>query len=38
VQDIKTELVAALAREHARSLADLVGVDAAARTAEEWPR
>ena len=37
LRDIKVELVAAISRERARSLADLVGLDAAARTAEEWP-
>ena len=35
--EIKTTLVHALARERADRLADLVGADAAAVTAEEWP-
>jgi dihydroorotate dehydrogenase len=35
--EIKTTLVRALARERADRLADLVGADAAAVTAEEWP-
>ena len=37
VSEIKTELVRALARGSHASLADLVGVDAAAMTAESWP-
>jgi len=34
---IKTELLAALDRGEADTLADLVGMDAAAMTAEDWP-
>jgi dihydroorotate dehydrogenase len=37
VGEIKTELVKALARGRRASLPDLVGVDAAAMTAENWP-
>jgi dihydroorotate dehydrogenase len=37
VGEIKTELVKALARGRRASLPDLVGVDAAAMTAESWP-
>jgi dihydroorotate dehydrogenase len=35
--DIKRALIAALDRDHAQSLADYVGADAAAVTAEPWP-
>jgi dihydroorotate dehydrogenase len=38
VGEIKAELVKALARGRRASLPDLVGVDAAAMTAENWPR
>jgi dihydroorotate dehydrogenase len=37
VGEIKAELVKALARDH-RGLPELVGLDAAAMTAERWPR
>jgi dihydroorotate dehydrogenase len=37
VGEIKTELVKALARDRRASLPDLVGADAAAMTAENWP-
>jgi dihydroorotate dehydrogenase len=37
VDEIKTELLAALARERLHSLSELVGVDAASVTAESWP-
>jgi dihydroorotate dehydrogenase len=37
VDEIKAELVAALDRGDADKLSDLVGVDAAAMTAEDWP-
>jgi dihydroorotate dehydrogenase len=37
VDDIKAKLLAALNRDEAEKLADLVGVDAAAMTAEDWP-
>jgi dihydroorotate dehydrogenase len=37
VADIKSELLAALDRGEAEKLADMVGVDAAAMTAENWP-
>ncbi len=37
VAEIKSGLVKALARERNASLPDLVGVDAAAMTAEKWP-
>ena len=37
IAEIKAELLAALDRGEAETLADLVGVDAAAMTAEEWP-
>jgi dihydroorotate dehydrogenase len=38
VGEIKAELVKALAGGRPRSLPDLVGMDAAAMTAEPWPR
>ena len=38
VGEIKAELVKALAHDRHVSLPDLVGVDAAAMTAEKWPR
>jgi dihydroorotate dehydrogenase len=37
VGEIKTELVKALARDRRASLPDIVGADAAAMTAENWP-
>jgi dihydroorotate dehydrogenase len=37
VDEIKTHLLAALGRGEAEKLADLVGADAAAVTAEPWP-
>jgi dihydroorotate dehydrogenase len=37
VDAIKAELLAALDRGEAETLADLVGIDAAAMTAEDWP-
>ena len=37
VAEIKEELLAALERGEARTLADLVGVDAADITAQPWP-
>ena len=37
IAEIKAELLAALERGEAETLADLVGVDAAAVTAEDWP-
>ncbi len=37
IAEIKTELIAALEREKLNGLSDLVGVDAAAVTAEAWP-
>jgi dihydroorotate dehydrogenase len=37
VDEIKTELLAALDRERLNSLSELVGVDAASVTAESWP-
>jgi dihydroorotate dehydrogenase len=37
IAEIKAELLAALDRGEAETLADLVGVDAAAMTAEDWP-
>jgi dihydroorotate dehydrogenase len=37
IASIKTDLLAALAKTRARSLADLVGTDSAALTAEPWP-
>jgi dihydroorotate dehydrogenase len=37
IAEIKAELIAALEREQLVSLSDLVGVDAAAVTAEAWP-
>jgi len=37
IAEIKAELLAALEREQLAALADLVGADAAAVTAEEWP-
>jgi dihydroorotate dehydrogenase len=37
VAEIKTALIAALERERLDSLVELVGVDAAAVTAEPWP-
>ena len=38
VADIKRTLIAALDRDHASSLADYVGADAASATAEPWPQ
>jgi dihydroorotate dehydrogenase len=37
VHDIKRELLSALDRGDAETLSDLVGADAAAMTAEDWP-
>jgi len=37
IAEIKAELIAALEREQLNGLSDLVGVDAAAVTAEAWP-
>jgi dihydroorotate dehydrogenase len=37
VAEIKSALLAALDRGEAEKLSDLVGVDAAAMTAEDWP-
>ena len=37
IAEIKADLIAALEREQLNGLADLVGVDAAAVTAEAWP-
>jgi dihydroorotate dehydrogenase len=37
VGEIKTELVKALERDRRASLPDIVGADAAAMTAENWP-
>jgi dihydroorotate dehydrogenase len=37
LQEIKTDLAAALKRGHRDSLASMVGVDAAEMTAESWP-
>jgi dihydroorotate dehydrogenase len=37
IDDIKTALIAALERDHKSSLADYIGADAAAVTAEPWP-
>ena len=37
IAEIKAELLAVLDRGEAETLADLVGVDAAAMTAEDWP-
>jgi dihydroorotate dehydrogenase len=37
VNEIKTGLLDALGRGGAKTLADLVGFDAAAMTAEPWP-
>ena len=38
VGEIKEELIAALDRGEARSLSDLVGMDAAEATAQPWPQ
>jgi dihydroorotate dehydrogenase len=38
VGEIKDELIKALDRSEARSLADLVGMDAAEATAQPWPQ
>jgi dihydroorotate dehydrogenase len=37
VGEIKTALLAALARDSGQNIADYVGADAAAVTAEPWP-